>query len=213
MIRRSILLVFAVASAGFAQKPDTSAVCWRPRPLAQCRAWVITEAALEAPVSSTSATHLLVGYLNGEGYVSDDFGARLAFTLGFMSNRGSKSAVGFGMSMLNGDLPGRIEARYRRWLDPKTGIDVGFGITGGRVRGVWDPDELSTRGVTGAIGFSGTYLGADARFDYGRTSTHRPVHAAFLTVRTGSRAGPIATAAGFALFIGLLAVLMHGEST
>jgi hypothetical protein len=206
----SIALLGMTTSLAGAQSSGNSPVCWRPRPLEKCKTWVLTEAALESPVSSTSQKHLLVGYPNGEGYVSNDFEARLAFTLGLMKNTNRNSAFGLGVSMLNGDLPGRVEARYRRWLGPETGLDLGLGATAGRVRGAYDPDELPTRGITSSVGISGTYIGADARLEYGRTSANRPIHAAYLTIRTGSRAGPIVTMSGLLLYLGLFALATRG---
>jgi hypothetical protein len=210
MVRKSILLLLVVASSAAGQHSDTSGVCWRPRSLANCKTWVVTEAALEMPVASTSANHLLVGYPNGEGIVIDDFDARLAFTIGLMANRRERSGYGLTMSMLNGDLPGRIEARYRRWLTPDHGIDLGFGVTAGRIRGHFESEEEKTRGITASAGISGTYLGADARLDLARAADGRLIHATYVTVRTGSRAGPIVTASGFLLFLGLFALATSG---
>src|SRR4051812_12529686 len=94
VIRRSVFLVCAISGAALAQKSDATSICWRPRPLAGCKSWVVTEAAVEAPISSTSTRHYLVGYPNGEAYVSNDFEARLAFSLGVMKNVDSSSAFG-----------------------------------------------------------------------------------------------------------------------
>lgn len=212
MISRSIVILLSVSAAAFAQKPDTSRVCWRPSPLAKCNGWIVTEAALEMPATSTSAKHLLVQD-QGMGYVSDDFTARFAFTIGGMVNRGPNQAVGVTLSMLNTDVPGRIEGRYRRWLNPDLGLDFTAGAMRGKVRGVYDPDELPVHGLTGSFGVSGPSIGADARFDLARSSTGRTLGATYVTVRTGGRAAPIATATVFALFVGLMYLALRGEVT
>jgi hypothetical protein len=170
------------------------------------------------PAMSSSARHLLGPYPDRDrvvaddnmAFVSDDFGARLAFTGGLMVNRDEKSGYGLVVSMLNGDLPGRIEGRYRRWLASNRGVDLGLGVTGGRTRGRYDRDELPTRGLTASVGISGTYLGADARFDFARAEDGRSMHATYLTVRSGSRAAPIVTASGFLAFLGLFALVTRG---
>jgi hypothetical protein len=211
MISRSIVILLSVSAAAFAQKTDTSRVCWRPNALAKCNGWIVTEAAIEMPTTSTSAKHLLVG--STDGYVSDDFSARFAFTIGGMVNRGPNQAVGVTLAMLNADLPGRIEGRYRRWLKPDLGLDFTAGVMRGTVRGVHDADELQIHGLTGSFGVSGPSIGADARFDLARSSAGRNLGATYVSVRTGGRAAPIATATAFALFVGLMYLALRGETT
>ena len=128
-----------------------------------------------------------------------------------MANRAPTSAQGLTVSMLNGEFPGRIEWRYRRWLAPQnSGIDLGLGVTAGKTRDSrgWDTDP--TRGLTASAGISGTYLGADARFDLTRTASGRTTHGTYVTFRTGSRAAPIVTATGFAVLIGLFWLATSG---
>ena len=201
-------ILIAFANVAFAQNPDTSSVCWRARPLSKCKSWIITEAALEMPAASSTAKHLYVGTADGSGYVSADFETRLAFTVGAMKNSGATQAFGATVSMLNADLPGRIEARYRRWLGPEHGVDLSAGFAHARVRGLYDPDELQARGITASAGISGTYIGADARLDLMRASNGRVIHGAYVTARTGSRAAPIVTASGFVLLIAAFALLV-----
>jgi len=211
-------ILIASASVAFAQNPDTSSVCWRARPLSKCKSWIITETALEMPAASTAAKHLYAATTDGSGYISADFEARFAFTIGAMMNSGARQAAGATVSMLNDDLPGRIEARYRRWLAcPEDrqgrgscahGIDLTAGFARARVRGVYDPDELQARGITASAGISGTYMGADARVDLMRTADGRAIHGIYVTARTGSRAAPIVTASGFVLMVAAFAMLV-----
>jgi len=194
MIRKTFSILIAFASIASAQNSSGSPICWRPGPLVNCQTWLITEAAIEAPLSSTAVMPSTV----------HDFDRRLAFTTGLMKNTDSMSAVGATLSVVDENLPGRVEARFRRWLDRSTGIDVGLGITGGRLR---PHGRVLTSGVTGSVGISTTYIGVDARVDYARTSTGKPVRASFLSVRTGSRATPITcAAAGVAVLLLLLSV-------
>jgi hypothetical protein len=208
MIRRSIAILIASASVAFAQNPGASSTCWRARPLSKCKSWIITEAALEMPAASSTAKHLYAATADGSGYVSADFETRLAFTFGAMVNSGARQAFGGTVSMLNGDLPGRIEARYRGWLGPEHGVDLSAGFARTTVRGVYDPDELQARGITASAGISGTYIGADARLDLMRASDGRVIHGIYVTARTGSRAAPIAVATGFVLYIAAFALLV-----
>ena len=214
MRRIVLILIFLATDATMALPQDTvrrpSFVCWRPRPLASCRSWVVTEAAAEFPAASTSARHLLVGG-GGTYYVSDDFETRLAFTLGAMVNRGPTHAFGATVASTGVDIPGRIEARYRRWLGPDHGIDLSAGVARGEVRGVYDPDELQARGITASAGISGAYMGADVRLDLLRAQGGRLVHGAYVSGRTGSKAGPITTAVGFVLMLGAWALLVGDD--
>lgn len=194
MIRKTFLILIAFVSISGAQNSDRSPMCWRPRPLASCNAWIVTDAAVETPMSSTAVMPSM----------ARDYGTRVAFTIGVMKNTEPMSAFGAGLSVVNEDLPGRVEARFRHWLDRSTGFDVGIGIVGGHLR---PHGSVLTNGVTGSIGLSTTYIGVDARVDYARTSTGERVHASFLTMRTGSRATPIAGAvAGLAILILLSSV-------
>lgn len=205
-----VAALIVIAGDATAQATTPSPVCWHPRPLAACRAWIITEAAAEFPATSTSARHLLVGG-DGAYYESDDFETRLAFTLGAMVNRGPAHAFGATVSSTGVDLPGRIEARYRRWLGPDHGMDLSAGFARGMVRGVYDPDELRTRGITASAGISGAYMGADVRLDLLRASGGRVVHGVYVSGRTGSKAGPITTAVGFVLLLAAFAALVGDD--
>jgi hypothetical protein len=205
-----VAAMIVVAGDATAQAATASPVCWRPRPLAACRSWVITEAAAEFPATSTSAPHLLVGG-DGAYYVSDDFETRLAFTLGAMVNRGPTHAFGGTFASTGVDIPGRVEARYRRWLGPDHGIDLSAGVARSKVRGVYDPDELRAAGFTASAGISGAYVGADVRLDLLRASGGRMVHGVYVSGRTGSKAGPITTAVGFVLVLAAWAALIGDD--
>ena len=208
VFRRSIIILIGASTVAFAQKSDTSRVCWRPRPLAKCNGWIITETGVEMPTTSTAERHFFGTYES----VNEDFPTRLAFTLGGMVNRGPHQAVGVTVSMLNGDLPGRIEGRYRRWLGPDMGLDVSTGAMRAMIRGEDGSNTIPIHGLTGSVGLSGPHIGADARFDLAR-SRGRTVGATYLTVRTGGHTAAIVTAIGFAAFVGLLFLAFQGDDS
>src|SRR4051794_33433663 len=82
MIRRSIAILFCISSATFAQKSDTTHVCWRARPAAICKSWIVTEVAMERAAYSTKSDESPSRGL----YPRDDFSTQFALTLGGMRN-------------------------------------------------------------------------------------------------------------------------------
>jgi hypothetical protein len=80
------------------------------------------------------------------------------------------------------------EGRYRRWLNPRHGLDLSAGFATGRYGGDYACSILGANGLTGSCGVSTTYIGADARFDLLRTRNGEMVHGSYLSVRAGSRA-------------------------
>jgi hypothetical protein len=207
----TILLICGAASVQ-AQATTASAVCWRAKPLANCKTWVITEAAVETRITSTSnARQVSANY----SYVANDFGSRLAFTFGGMKNLDDKRAVGFTMSGLSGVAPARVEGRYRRWLpcaedrvrrrNCTVGLDFSAGVVGGIITG--ESPQAAASGLTGSVGISNTYLGADARIDLLRAPDGRIIHGTFVSLRAGSRAGPTVVAGAAVALLGLFAIL------
>lgn len=209
----SLSAIFALAAtAAGGQAPsspvDTAApICWRARPLAECRRWVITEVAMEQPMGSTGADHT---FGPGGSYYSDDFGTRLTFTLGGMKNVGPTRAVGLtaALSMDDPDalVPNRVEARYRRWIDRTNGFDLSAGLARKTIRGDDELQSIVALGPTVSAGVTTTYFGIDGRVDLLR-GNGRPVMATFIGVRAGSRAGPIVAVSGFLLFLGAFAAM------
>jgi hypothetical protein len=207
MIRRALLLSIVVANAAIAQRSDTTAVCWRARPLAKCKTWIVSETSIEQLLTSSSARRSIAG---GGSLESDDFSTQLAFTAGGLKNLDAETAFGFTGSLLMGQPSARIEARFRRWLAPDYGVDVSGGIASGSVRGLDEWKTTGARGVTAAVGISNTWIGADARVDLLRTGDGRTVHASYVGFRAGSQAGPIVAVAGFALLAGLFYLATSG---
>ena len=111
MIRQSISILLCASSLAIAQKSDTSKVCWRARPLAECKSWVVTEVAVVSPIQSTASRTERGGGI----YPIDDFSTHVAVTLGGMRNGRPNVAIGLTGSLMQagilGELPGRIEVR------------------------------------------------------------------------------------------------------
>jgi hypothetical protein len=195
MIRPSIAILFCSSSAVIAQKPDTTSICWRASALASCKSWIVSEVAVVKPYFSTQSRTERGGGI----YPIDDFAAHVAITLGGMRNVRPDAAIGLTGSLMAasilGELPARIEARYRRWHSPTIGFDVSAGWTGGPVTGtdphVWRP-LVRSHGVTGSVGFSHTYIGVDARANLVWAADGRILRSTSLGLRAGSRTFPIA---------------------
>lgn len=97
------------------EKP-AHALCWRGKPLAECRSFLITEMGLLVQMNRNTSN------LYAESVV-------LTFDLGWMKNVKPREAIGFSGYALAGDVSRLgIRGRYRRWLTRHTAIDVSPGI-------------------------------------------------------------------------------------
>ena len=204
----SIFLAFAPSTTASAQKSDTASVCWSARNIAKCKTWMITESAIEIPLTSSRSQRT---YSWGESYYVDDFSPQVSVTLGGMVNGGPKDAFGATWTATGGEVHHRVELRYRRWLADWSGIDVSFGYAGGMVSGREGAPKTQADGLTAAIGISGTYLGADARFIVLPTHDGRTLRNTSAGIRFGSRAGPITAACALAIVV--IGVYANGPYT
>jgi hypothetical protein len=116
MLSRRILLflMLLLFTPDRAAGQSAGRACFWPKPLAECKSWIITEPGL----------HLRLN----EHATGDE---RLMFTLslGFMKNTSALSAFGaelFGAS--DGDARGGVALRARRWLSPRSALDFVGGI-------------------------------------------------------------------------------------
>jgi hypothetical protein len=97
------------------EKP-AHALCWRGKPLAECRSFLITEMGLLAQLNETTSNQY------GDG-------VSLSFELGWMKNVSPREAIGFSGYALASDVSRMgVRGRYRRWLSRRTAIDVSPGI-------------------------------------------------------------------------------------
>ena len=195
MVRKVLVLVFGISSVGAAQ------VCWRARPEATCKSWIITEAIAEVPVISTSGTYRVPG---GPLIERRDLQPRFVVTGGMMFNTSPDRALGFTASASTSST--RVEARHRRWLGQTTGVDLNAGLARAKI----NPDTWAY-GLSASAGIATTYLGADLRVDL-MGDGPQAVSGTFLTLRTGSRAGATAVLGGLA-FLGFGLLMMSGAGT
>jgi hypothetical protein len=173
-------------------------VCWlRPAPLERCRTFLVTEAALEIPVSSTS--HQI-----SAGSSEKDFDARFTLSLGLMKNLPQHQAVGVVVGHdVNRDIfrgPTRGEVRFRQWKG-LSAIDVSAGLTRKGIQTA--TGSVDSHGLTGAIGGEWRYIGADARVDL-HSVDGRNVIGGFVGARATSVAAPVAALITFGAVAALI---------
>ena len=167
-------------------------LCWRrAEPAPFCRAWVATEFAYEHPFPLTRFAK--------RGFGEDDFDGRVALSLGPMFNLGPDAALG-AIVASNVDSDGlallRTEARHRRWIGRRTGVDLGVGFAQTRVRMIDDSRDVRARGITGGIGIEHGLIGIDARLDW-LNGGGEPWRAALVGIRTSSPGSAVAAGVSF----------------
>ena len=202
-MRKLFLVLFAGATVlagplhAQAEAPRRSfGSCWlRPGPLAQCNTWLVTEASIEIPFTTTK--HII----SAGGTENKDFEERFVLSVGLMKNLPGERAVGI---VLGHDLnrsisraPTRAEARLRQW-NGSAAFDVSAGVTR---KGIQDVGDVT--GFTAAIGGEWRYIGADARVDV-HDANGRRVAAGFLGARASSVAAPVAALVTFGAIAALI---------
>jgi len=109
------IVVALVGAPLAAQDPDAAAraLCYRPRPLARCHAFVLTNAG---------------GYVN-PGSTGGDTRLRGFVDWGFLANRGPRQAFGASwfVSLDEDQVSTGPVVRYRRWLDADRSLDIALG--------------------------------------------------------------------------------------
>jgi hypothetical protein len=167
-------------------------LCWRGRPEAQCRSFLITEIGVDHPVVTTRSS---VGGTCGT--VGDDFCTRRLLALGLMINVDRRQAIGASVSRIDdGDLtdPPLIELRYRRW-NGSTGVDFSAGP-----RQVTLGSPGSASGLTASVGAEAGYVAGNVRVDVLRAEG-RSYRAVFVGGRVTSHAAAAVAATVFAVFL------------
>jgi hypothetical protein len=190
VIRKSFVAIIGISSIAFAQNPDRSATCWRPRALASCKSWIVIESAAETRIASSRDFRYDA---QGRPFTLED-PLRVSLTGGAMINVSASNAIGLTAAAVSGDTPHRFEARIRHW-DGDLGIDFTGGIRAGLNAAAWRraPSDRWLAGYAGSVGISRRYIGGDVRMDAVRLRTGRFAQETFVTVRTGSWAGLAAT--------------------
>jgi len=166
-IRTAPVLVVAMLAAGLlfvsdpcsAQETSTPhsqhsrALCWRGKPLPECRSFLITEMGVMAR-------------LDDDPFLSDDW-FFFTFDLGWMKNVSPREALGFSGYALAADTSRLgVRGRYRRWLSRHTAIDISPGILlSGEDPGVdYDPPGF----VLGASANLGDLIALTLEAEYAR---------------------------------------------
>lgn len=192
-IRILVCLVLAASAAGAQERSFAS--CWlRPAPAPTCGSYLVTEAAVEVPLATTS--HNI-----SAGTTEKDFDARFILSLGFMKNMANARAagviLGHDVNRSVNRMPTRVEGRFRQWRGTSA-IDVSAGVSRKGFQSVGD-----VTGMTAAVGGEWRYLGADARVDLYNAGGRRVV-GGFIGARATSVAAPVAALAVFGAIAALI---------
>lgn len=185
--RTSIIACLLVAApvVGASAQSRSFAGCWlRPAPAPTCSGYIVTEAAVEVPVFTTS--HNI-----SAGTKEKDFDTRFVLSVGYMHNLPGGSAagiiVGHDVNRSINRIPTRAEARLRQWQGSSAAFDVSAGMSR---KGFQDVGDVT--GFTAAIGGEWRYIGADARFETYNAAGRR-VNGGLLGARATSAAAPVAS--------------------
>ena len=189
------LLTLAAASPAQAQERSIAS-CWlKPGPLPACRNYIVTEAAVEIPLTTT--IHSI-----SAGSTEKDFDTRFTLSLGFMHNMPDGKAggiiVGHDVNRSFTRIPTRVEGRFRQWKGTTSAFDVSAGVSR---KGFQNTGDVT--GLTAAVGGEWRYIGGDARVEMynvdGRTAV-----GGFVGARATSVAAPVAALAVFGAVAALI---------
>lgn len=182
-----LVLLFILPYVAWAQDAsDPSSLCFRGRPLPECKSFLITEAE--------------VGYrlIDPEGH--DDFdGLVLGLDIGWMRNLTSDYAVGLTLGANNRHIT--LGPRYRRWLTQKAALDVGLSAA-------WRSTRIRTVELHTGLNYNdriGVWLDATHDFEQGNPGLA-------VGVRAGAEPGIIAYGGAAVTFGVLLYLLLEEES-
>ena len=219
-----------------AQAPDTTAVarrapdplCWRGRPLARCRAFVLFEFSAPRHLLGSRVKPDLVQIGSPRARLEQAIASQFLVDLGYMVNVGEREAVG-GTLTVGGatDAPSAdvivgVTGRYRRWLTRRVSADAALGLQRAPV-GIVEPNPFP--GADNPLRRTSVMrptLMAEARLGFGdlvavtgrgmlatdgRGRTH---HALLAGASTGSTVTAVGTAASAAWVAFLIVVFAGG---
>ena len=206
--------VFVTEAPAQDDEPRPDSFCFRGRPAAECRVFLLLEGNAYMAVAGTRFVRL------------DDVGVRrhrleltgyVAWEAGAMVNITSDEAVG-GTFMLGGDANGyrvALKGRYRRWRDRTSAVDVGAGILGAG-RSVAYTDRagnyhvpavgLTADASIGLVDWASAGVRADVLFS---EEGDGPAIGYYGGVRLGTRPTLVATALPFVF--GVIGILIVGS--
>ena len=187
------------------------ALCFRGRPLAECRRYVVFDLTAAARVAGTS--HITGSCVPSSACRREDLGGYLAWNFGAMRNVDSTRAFG-ASAQIGGADPGGVrlalQARTRLWLPHGLTFDAAAGPLMARrdlggLRGAGETFGATADVALGVADLVSVLATADAVNGAGRTSS-----AVYLGGRLGTYAGVGGSAAVAALAIIVAAALSHG---
>lgn len=133
VVRLTSALLFAgAASTAAAQSRDD--LCWRGRPLARCRSFLLFEFTAPRFSAGTKLDPSVGEGRNGHRRWDHALASQFVYDVGLMRNVTSRDAVGataeLGVITDDPRTPGLFgaTARYRRWLTPRVSADGALGV-------------------------------------------------------------------------------------
>ena len=136
--------------------------CWSAQRRPPCEGFFLTQIGMEIPVLGTRRN-------DPAERARRDFGARFAWSFGFMGTKGRHSHGGtFSFSsepMADERIPHVVEYRYRNWVHATGAIDAAVGY---KVADVWKNGTglVRGRGMTAMVGFTANrWVGVSVRGD------------------------------------------------
>jgi hypothetical protein len=200
----ALLLFAATAAAESGAAPDhTHALCWRGKPLPECRSFLITELGvlyrLDSDPISPGVSRL-----------------HFSFDLGWMKNVSDHAAVGATAYGLAGTEHARtgIRGRYRHWLSRESSLDFAPGVLlgGGEDSGL----KFQSPGFVGAIILNqGDWVAVTVEGEYSRFRSYGYVGSGIasqkssdMTWRAGAKLGSAPGTIGAILLVGAAIVIV-----
>jgi hypothetical protein len=190
------------------------AFCYVGRPAESCRMFLVAEG--NAYGAFAGSRYRRTGY-QGEVRRHRHLAPHIAWEVGAMRNVTERSAVG-AVLLVGGDANGErvaLKARYRRWLTPRSAVDVGAGaLFARRAEPHADPDRpgnfhVPAAGVTGDVAVGLTdWVGVSVRGDLLVDSDGERAHALYGGLKLGTR--PAAAITVLPLLLGVVGVLIVG---
>lgn len=231
--RPRVRLVWAALLAGIALAPGAASAqidapgaaparapvgqrgfCYVGRPAESCRMFLVAEG--NAYGAFAGSRYRRTGY-QGEVRRHRHLAPHIAWEIGAMRNVTERDAVGAAL-LVGGDANGErvaLKGRYRRWLTPRSAVDVGAGaLFARRSEPHADPDRpgnfhVPVAGLTGDVAVGLTdWVGVSLRGDLLLDADGERAHALYGGLKLGTR--PAAVVTVLPLVLGVVGVLIIG---
>jgi hypothetical protein len=190
------------------------AFCYVGRPAESCRMFLVAEG--NAYGAFAGSRYQRIGY-QGEVRRHRHLAPHIAWEVGAMRNITERDAVG-AVLLVGGDANGErvaVKARYRRWLTPRSAVDVGAGaLFARRSEPYAEPDRagnfhVPVAGLTGDVAVGLTdWAGVSVRGDLLLDEDGERAHALYGGLKLGTR--PAAVVTVLPLVLGVIGILVVG---